>query len=266
MENDLQQPPMDDIEQGPPGHLHSSKFAKPRARRGKKWLLIGLAALMLTIVGVALLWWFGLRTPSVRPAANDSAQQQMQPESENSSQTPQTDTSPVTFKSSVLNIEIAHRKDWKLKESTDKTQLTLTSPTISYVKKDGTAAQGVFTLKLRKGATTAMKANVEKAVAVRDSEVIGYAAPTENQRHYTNISFGGTTDAFNFFIVTGSTTFKAGQPFAYALMLGGDTYLIAGGYGADTADTLAFDPVPKTAIESEAYKQAVDIVESLKIY
>ena len=109
-------------------------------------------------------------------------------------------------------------------------------------------------------------ATIEKAVAVRDSEVIAYAAPTDAQRHYTNISWAGQEAAFNFFIVTGSTEIKDGRPFAYMLAIDNETYVIAGGYGTDKDGSLAFDAVPKTAIDSEAKDQAIAIVESIKLY
>jgi hypothetical protein len=45
-----------------------------------------------------------------------------------------------------------------------------------------------------------------------------------------------------------------------------DTFLIAGGYGADKDGTLSFDAVPKAEYQSDALTQAMDIVKSIKIF
>jgi adhesin isopeptide-forming family sspB-C2 type protein len=257
-------------EQAPADMEPSGSYPRPAhaekrsARQRKKRLLMlaGAAGLVLLVLAAAL-WFFMLRgkktTPPVAQNTNTSTQQQTQTPS-----TP-TDSTPETFKSAKLNIELTHRKDWTLKEATTG-ELTLTSPRISYTRVDGSAGTGVFTMKIRKGVSEAMKATIDKAVAVRDSKVIGYTAPTEAQRYYTNVSYAGQEAAFNFFIVTGSTELKDGKPFAYMLTYDNDTFLIAGGYGTDKDSSLSFDAVPKTAIDSEALEQAIAIVESLKIY
>jgi hypothetical protein len=79
------------------------------------------------------------------------------------------------------------------------------------------------------------------------------------------VSYAGQKDIFNFFIVTGSVELKAGNPFAYTLQMGSDFYLIVGGYGSDDG-TLSFDSVPASSMDSAALGQAIDIVESLKIF
>lgn len=240
-------------------------YSKRSGGGGKKRLLLIIVAAVvaLALVGTAV-WFFMLRDKKdAKPSqtSNTSTEQQ----AEDLPATTPADSTPVTFKSTKLNLELTHRKDWTLKEGSSG-EITLTSPRISYSRVDGSSGTGVFTLKLRKGATDAMKATIEKAVAVRDSEVIAYAAPTDAQRHYTNISWAGQEAAFNFFIVTGSTEIKDGRPFAYMLAIDNETYVIAGGYGTDKDGSLAFDAVPKTAIDSEAKDQAIAIVESIKLY
>lgn len=237
--------------------------AAPKSGRGKlvMFIVAGLIALVLVAAG---LYWFVFRQDDKQPAQkqtnNTSAEQE-----EEAAPSTQPDSTPVVFKSEKLKLELTHRKDWTLKESSDGA-ITITSPRITYTTSDNTSKTGVFTLRIRKGASEAQKATIDKSIATRDSEVIAYAAPVEGQRQYTNLSFVGPKDMFGFFIVTGNTEFKAGAPLMYALPLDGDFYLIAGGYGADATNSLAFDPVPKDSIDSTTLDQAIDIVESLKIY
>ena len=66
--------------------------------------------------------------------------------------------------------------------------------------------------------------------------------------------------------MTGSTEFKSGSTYAYALTMDGEFYLITGGYGDDKDGTLSFDAVPKDTMDTEVLEQAIDIVESLQIF
>jgi hypothetical protein len=234
---------------------------RERQKRQKMILFISGGAL-LAIALLAGLYWFVLRGDSKSAAPmTASGQQQSQ-----ATPTPDpADPTPVVFKSTKYNIELTHRKDWKLKEASTG-EITITSPTVSYTRSDGKATTGVFTVIFRIGVPEAMKATIDKSVAARDSEVIAYDDPPATQRYYTNLSYAGQKDVFNFFIVTGNTALKKTNSFAYTLVLDGEFYLLAGGYGADKDGTLSFDAVSPTSIDSEVVQQAVAIVKSLKIY
>jgi len=251
MLRDPMQPPQPPVQ---PAHKHSSK----------KLMMFTVGGVILALIAAVAVYWFVLRDQSGKAAQQQTTNTQ-QTEEDSVEQPVVADSTPQTLKSETLGIELTHRKDWTLKESSDGT-ITITSPKISYATSGGTSKTGVFTLRVRKGATQSMQANIDKAIATRDSEVIAYAAPAEGQREYTNVSYAGPKDMFGFFVVTSNSEFKAGAPLSYALQFGADSYLIAGGYGADSTNSLAFDSVPKDMMDSEALTQAIDIVESLKIY
>jgi len=228
----------------------------PKLQRNK--LLFYVIAGAVLLAGAAAYWFF-LKDDSPKKQTNQAQQTNTPVE------TP-VDPTPVTYKSTKLNIELTHRKDWTLKESADG-QITITSPSISYAAANDTATTGVFTVKVRKGVPDAMKSTIEKSIAARKSEVIAYAEPTKEQRQYTNLSYvGQSKDVFNFFIVTGNTELKVGGALAYMLALDGEFYLITGGYGADNSNSLSFDSVPAGSMDGEALGQAIDIVESIKIF
>ncbi len=244
----------------PPEPHHPTR----RERRKHKKLIIfisGGAALALLLLGAAY-WFFFARDNAKQPAqTTNSGQQQAQntpaPEPE--------DPTPVVFKSTKYNIELTHRKDWTLKEASTG-EITITSPSTSYTRADGKSTTGVFTVKFRVGVPEAMKATIDKSVAARDSEVIAYDDPPQTQRFYTNLSYAGQKDIFNFFIVTGNTALKKGNAFAYTLVLDSGFYLLVGGYGTDKDGTLSFDAVSPSAIDSSAAQEGVAIVKSLKIF
>jgi cytoskeletal protein RodZ len=254
------------LNQGPPADPFETIGQARRSHRKKLLLIVGGVVVLLLLLGGAG-YWFLLRGNAKQPAkASSNANNTNNSESSQSAANPPAapDSTPTTYKSTKLNVELTHRKDWTLKEADG--EITVTSPQISYATPTGQSTTGVFTVKIRKGVTDTMKANIEKSVAARDSVVIGYTTPTDQQRQYTNLSFAGQKESFNFFIVTGNTALKTGNTLAYTLPLDGDFYLIVGGYGADKFDSLTFDSVPKTAIDSDAEAEALKVVESLKIY
>lgn len=247
-----------------PPHFGNRQAA---AQRKKRLLIIVAAATAGLLLAGAAIWFFVLRKPAPKQAAQTSESTNQTNQAEDLPAPTPADSTPVTFKSTKLNLELTHRKDWTLTENADG-ELVLTSPRTTYSRIDGTAGAGVFTVKIRKGATEAMKATIEKSVAARDSEVIGYTSPTESQRHYTNVSYAGVDkgESFSFFIITGSTEIKAGKPFAYMLAFDSESYLFVGGYGEDKDGSLSFDAVAKSDIESTSKEQAIDIIESIKLF
>lgn len=262
MENGLEQQPdtmNNPVPQMPVEPHHETRRER---RKRKKLILFISGGAVLALLLLAGAYWLFLKGDDKKPVqatTSDNQQTQDQPVVEAA------DPTPVVFKSTKYNIELTHRKDWKLKEASDG-EITITSPTASYTRTDGKATTGVFTFKMRVGVPATMKTTIEKSLAARDSEVIAYDDPPETQRQYTNLSYAGQKDIFNFFIVTGNTALKTGNSFAYTLPLDNSFYMLVGGYGTDKDGTLAFDSVPPSMIDSETTQAAIAIVKSLKIF
>ncbi|HSX36007.1 MAG TPA: hypothetical protein VLH84_03690 [Patescibacteria group bacterium] len=230
-------------------------------RGSKKWFIIG-GIIIIVIAAAAALWFFMMHKPAPKPPVTQHT---------TSTTTPQ--LSPVeaatlqTFKSATLNVQVTYRKDWTPRESADKKELILTSPSTTYKKSDGTSTTGSFTVKIREDVPDGMQTTIQKALAAEDSLIIAYAQPAPSQRQYTNLSYAGSdANSFTFYMVTGDNAYKAGSPFGTGIDLTGTTYIIAGGYGADSGDVLAFDNVPKNSVESTVYDQGLDIIKSLQVY
>ncbi len=241
-----------------PGPTHAPQSVYYAQKRKKRVLLTTLIVIAVLVLGGGITLLV-LHESSNKPAATAKTTHIQQPVA--------TNTGPATYKSASLGFSFTHPGDWTVKESADKAEVIVTSPRISYTH-NGTATQGVFTLKMRHGSVPdAIQQTVIKQVAVVDSEIIAYAQPTANQRQYTNVSYGGP-DANNFamLIVSGNTALKAGQAFGYGVDLtGSDTYMFAGGYGTDGGDTLTFDAVSKTSYDTASFQDAMAIIKSIQI-
>gem|GEM_PF-842715 len=272
MDNDYQQPPMDDLDYH--GQTHHPHFGT-KHKKSKKVLYIALGvigALVLLGAGGTAGWLLLKKSNSGKDAAATAQQSANQNSSQSSSSKQpsgvQSKGANYAYKSTKLNIGLTYPKTWTMRESADKQEIIVTSPQTTYVKKDGTSTQGVVTVKLRNGIIPdAMKTTVQNSVAVADSEVVAYSQPTDGQRQYTNLSYvGPDANNFGFGLITGNTAYKAGQLVGGGIDLNGQAYLFAAGYGADSADTLAFEPVPKSDYNTVTFQQAVAILESLQIY
>jgi hypothetical protein len=261
----IQTPPQP---QASPQPAPQRPFSYPKPKRSKAPLIL-LILVILLIVGGGVYWFFAVG-PGHKKSSKQNTTASSQNTTNNSSQSSSSSedaSGNKTFKSTKLGLEFTYPGSWTVKENTDKSEIIITSPSVSYAKKDGTTTKGVFTLKMRNGLVPdSMKPTIQNAVAVLPSEVIAYTAPTTQQRQYTNISFGGSGTNINFFIVSGSAAFKANDSFGSSIDLQGSVYLFAGGFGTDANDALSFDAVPQADfVNSTSYKQALAIVESLKV-
>ncbi len=258
--------PMGDLDQRP---QHIRTPGRKPGNNKKMWLIIGIAVGIL-LVGAGVFWFLQKDKKSDSTSQSQSQQQQSTEETDEPTMAPADAAQLETYKSTTLNIEIAHRKDWTLKEDAEKKLITLTSPKFTF-QTANESKKDVFTLKFGMGASKEAQKNISSAKAVRDSLLIAYDAPTESQRYYTNISYLGPAEEnsslFSFFIVSGSIALKADNPVAGSIVINSGDFLIAGGFGADAQNQLSFTQVPATELEQySAYEQAVAIVKSLKVY
>jgi hypothetical protein len=246
-----------------------SKYPVKRRKPGsrKKFAIIAAAAvLVLAGAGGFAYWRFG--SGAADDAQHASDQEQTEDENTEPQMDPAEAAQTVVFSSEELNLEFTHRRDWTVTESDDKTTITVTSPRISYQTADGNvpSSQGVFTLKIGVGVSSAAQQTINSAEAVEESEVVAYEDPTDEQRFYTNLSYAGQDGNFNFLIVTGSTEYQPGDPLANTLPLGSSYYLLGGGYGADPDDAFDFDAIsPQHMRHSPVFEQAVAFIQSLRI-
>lgn len=257
--------PMHDLNQQP-HHLRTGKSARKKAPSKKLLLIVG-GILLLVVLAVAAFLLLKKDTTGSKAEQNQSSQQQAEESTEPTM--PAAEAAQLqAYKSETLNVEVMHRKDWTASEDAEKKLLVLTSPKFTYQTTSGESKKGVFTVRVGYGVSEQAQATIDDSMVVRDSLLIGYDAPTEAQRFYTNVSYAGVDEtAFKFFIVTGSIALKTGTSLSGAIIVNPADLLITGGFGDDKQQSLSFDSVPPTELEQySAYEQAVAIVKSLKVY
>src|SRR5690242_422735 len=98
------------------------KSQPAHSKNGKRlWLFIG-GGVVAALAVAAGVYWFVLREHKAAPAPAKTTQQTTTQQERSSAATP-ADSTPVTYKSTKLNIEITHRKDWSMTESADAKEL-----------------------------------------------------------------------------------------------------------------------------------------------
>ena len=177
------------------------------------------------------------------------------------------DPTTQNYKSAKLNLQFTTRRDWAVKEDIAASQVTVTSPPTTYTDGNGNSANGTFVLKFTSQTPEDATQTIQNGKAILPSEVIAYSAPTDAQRVYTAISYAGDNDKVSYFVVTGATSFKAGDSLG-AVFIGDGSLMIVGGFsGANTGKFINFQPVAKDQFTSTSgYLQALDIVKSLKVF
>lgn len=257
---------MHDLNQPQTGHLHTP--GKRASSSKKARIIMGiLAGIVVVGLGMGAFLLFKPDTKEASPAPAQSEQQQS-PEETQPAMDPAQASQLTAYKSEKLAIEVTHRKDWSVRESADGKQLILASPKFAYETVEGETTTGAFTLKIGLGASDAAQKTLNTSKTVKDSLLIGYDAPTEQQRHYTHLSFAGPNEtAFAYFIVTGSIALKASTALSNTIIINDGDFLIVGGFGADTENTLDYSKLDPANLEQYApYEQAIAIVKSLKVY
>ncbi len=172
-----------------------------------------------------------------------------------------------TYKSDKLEIEFKHPKAWTVSEKDD--GLRVTSPDFTYKTIDNGQQTGNFRVYIRKGARDIDGTFIGKGVAIKPSEKLVYKNPSLGQRPDTLVSlFGnGTPNNFAFFLIAGNFQLKPGDTLGPTYGREPDAFIIGGGFsGPDLTDDLATNSVPTDSLDtSNAYKQAIEIIKSLKV-
>jgi hypothetical protein len=250
----------------PPQHRFDHIKAGKKSGKGKKIALVILIIMVLAGLGAGA--YFLFLKPSDEPATSSTDTTQNEPSTNTSpaAEGNQPATPASALKSTKLNLEITKPAGWTGTEDPASGELTLTSPSTTYAAAGGSKT-GNFVLKVRQGADADAQTMIHESNAVQDAETIAYAAPTDNQRFYTNLAVAGQSDNAQFLIITGADQPKKGESMA-RMLINNDVYVIIGGFRETSKTGLTgFDQMPKaTFTGSDEYEQAVDAIKSLKIF
>ncbi|HSX44836.1 MAG TPA: hypothetical protein VLF39_01830 [Candidatus Saccharimonadales bacterium] len=185
-----------------------------------------------------------------------------------------TDVPTVTgtkdYKNTSLGVELTYPDGWQITVS-DKASdgIKLESPTFNYETTDVGIVSGNFRVYIRAGARPVDSKYIGRGVAITSSQPLTYTSPLATQRKTTNLSLFGldTPDQFAFFLIAGNFNLKKGDTLGPNYGKEPETILVTGGYSAkELKDDFQTNQVPLSSYSStNAYKQAIDIVKSLKL-
>lgn len=261
-DSDLQQP-LDMPEAAPTSRAHQPA-PKQKRRLPIKPLLILLVIIALG-VGVFL---FTKKDKPVNqttetPRSSNTTEKQASSSDYDIKSTSQT----ATYENSPMRAEITYPKNWKVTENDF--GFTASSPSFTMKTADKGDVKGTFTVYIRQGARDVDGKYIGKGVAIAPTETLTYKNPGVGQRTSTNFTqFGAdVTDHFTYFMVTGDFKLQKGETLGPNYGKEASTFIIVGGYKADNLkDDLAYSNIPLEYYSTTtAYKQAVDIIKSLKI-
>jgi hypothetical protein len=249
-----------DIPDGP------RRYGRPRRRFPFKKII--LIILGLAIIGV-LAWKF-------IPSKNEQPKSAAKTETDTSAPQAQTssgitDVPPAgelkTYKGDFPRLEFKYPSNWTVTAADN--GIRIESPGFTYRLADGMTTSGNFRIYIRQGARTVDSKYIARGVATQPSEKLTYTEPVTGQRPETNLSFFGldTPDAFAYFFIAGNFSLQKGDTLGPDYGKEAETYIISGGYSAKSlTDDLATNQVPLDYFQTtNAYKQAIDIIKSLKL-
>ncbi len=248
--------PGGETQQSPHQNFQSTKSRKSF----KKPLLILLLLLALGGIGFSIWKMLSKPRPTVPPQTNEPTAKPLPTQSEAAAK------GFKNFTAETLAVEFSYPDNWTVAEK-DGT-ITVKSPTFSYQTTQGTT-NGYFRIYIRKGARSVDSKYIGRAYAVQPTQQITYTNPAVSQRKTTNLSFFGYDDASNFafFMITGNFNLKKGETLGPNYGKEAETYIIVGGYSsAEDKDDLSFRMIsPSSFQQANAYKQAIEILKSLKV-
>ncbi|MBA3758052.1 hypothetical protein H0X10_00245 [Candidatus Saccharibacteria bacterium] len=178
-------------------------------------------------------------------------------------------TSTKTFKADFPRIEFTYPGNWVANANSEQEGVRIESPEFSYTSINGGTIKGNFRIYIRQGARQQDSTYIGRGIAIRQSEKLVYVNPPPGQRPETNLSFFGldTSDNFAFFMIAGNFSLEKDQSLGPEYGKEAETYIITGGYSStELSDDLATNQVPLDYFQTtNAYKQAIDILKSLKL-
>lgn len=172
-----------------------------------------------------------------------------------------------TFESRFPSLEFTYPETWVVTESDNGVRIE--SPELTYQTVEGEKVTGPFRLYMRQGAREVDSKYIARGIAALPSEKLAYSEPHPGQRKETNLSFFGLdeSDHFAFLFIAGNFNLSKGQSLGPSYGKEPQTYIISGGFSsADLKDDLATNKVFLDAFQdSNAYRQAIEIIKSLKL-
>lgn len=231
--------------------------------------------LLLVIIGLFILAGIGFAAAIItEPKQNSEAPAQSNQTNQQPTSNPVVDDVPSTtitktHKSDFPRVEFTYPETWTVTEDKEQEGIRITSPEFNYMTINGGTVKGHFRIYIRQGARQVDSKYIGRGIAAQPSEPLIYTEPAPSQRTETNLSLFGldTSDNFAFFMIAGNFNLQKDEALGPEYGREPDTYIIAGGYSSkELTEDLAMNQVSLEMFsQTNAYKQGLDILRSLKI-
>lgn len=238
--------------------------AKKRSPLQKILVVLGFL-LVLAALGYGA-YKIGSRKPAPKPTTN--AEQQATSTSSEKDVPEVSETKD--YENGFLGIKLTYPANWTITENDSRDSLRLESPEFSYQTASTGAVTGNFRIYIRRGAREVDGQYIGRGYAMQPSIKLIYTNPAPGQRADTLLTLFGleTPDNFGFFLIAGNYNLNQGDTLGPTYGREAETYIIAGGFSSkELKDDLATNPVsPELVTTSNAYKQAIKILESIQVH
>ncbi len=249
---------------GEPPHSRSHGKLRRFSWPVKKILIVIVALVVLALIGWGLTKIFHKKKSST--STSSASQSQTSQPSTKATDVPEV-AGTKTYNSTALGVILTYPVGWTLNETDG--GIRIESPDFNYTTTDKGSVTGNFRVYIRKGARDVDSKYIGRGVAIMPSAKLAYTAPTSTQRKETNLSFFGldTPNQFAYFLVAGNFNLVKGDTLGPNYGKEADTFLVTGGYSAKSlTDDFATNQVTTDFFQqTNAYKQAIDILKSLQL-
>lgn len=234
--------------------------------KSRKKLPIIVILIVIALAAGTGAWFFFSNKKGQKPQTSNSQTDSSQQAAEKTSDSPET-SATETLKSDFPRMELAYPNTWTVTRNDN--GIKLESPEFSYETVDGETVAGNFRLYIRQGAREADSSYIGRGVAILASEKLAYKEPVTGQRPETNMSFFGVDaqDHFAFLLIAGNFSLQPSETLGPNYGKEPETFIVAGGYSSkELTEDLATNKVAVDYFQTtNAYKQAVEIIKSLKL-
>ena len=237
---------------------------RPKPRRTKPIIIAILILLVIGIVTVVLLKVFGDKNTSETVAPSQTETVKVDPVTRDVPDAVNTET----FESATLGIDLSYPNTWKVTEADN--GMRIESALFTFKDANQTEIKGNFKIYMRMGARPVDSAYIGRGYAIAPSEKLTYTKPAPGQRTDTLITSFGLDEPVNFayFMIAGNFQLAIGDTLGPNYAKEADAFVIAGGYASavQKEDLATTEVSASTYAQTNAYKQAIDILKSIRVH
>lgn len=230
---------------------------RPLSKKKLVQIIIGIIVLaLLALVGAKL---FGSKADQKATEGTTETKPEFKDVEQAAGTTP--------YENDQIGIKLLHPESWQVSDSSS--GVLLKSGDFNYQTASEEEINGHFRVYIRLGAREADRKYIGRGYTIKPSEKIKYNNPLVGQRKTTFLSSFGPekSNNFSFFLIAGNFNLKKNETLGPNYGKETDAFIVVGGYSSDELkDEIATNVVPFDVYDqTNAYKQAVEIVKSLQL-